>query len=90
VVPHKTASSCAIDAGRVITGGLSEIDSGFSLIMANSHADNTASRIGTAHYEIGFPVFKTLGYLQRVTIGYRGTTAMVHDMANLLTQEVHR
>jgi nitrogenase molybdenum-iron protein alpha/beta subunit len=90
VVSHKTASSCAIAAEMVVTGGLSEIGSGFSLIMANSHAKETADKLGTAHYEIGFPVFRTLGYPQRVTIGYKGATAMIHDMANLLAKEVHR
>lgn len=90
VLPHETAASCAIDAERTICGGLSEINEGFDLLMANSHAYETARRLRIPLFEMGFPVFRTLGYPQRVTTGYRGTAAMIHDMANLLAKGVHR
>jgi len=90
VLPHKTSASGSIMADRIIMGGLSEINKGPDLIIANSHAALTASRLGAAHYEMGFPVFGIMGYCQRVTIGYRGTTFMVNDIANLLAKEVHR
>ncbi len=90
VLSTESAVSGAIDADRVVCGGLSSVEGGHDLLMANSHAYETARRLGMPLYETGFPVFRTIGYPQRVTIGYRGTIAMVQDLANLLAQEVHR
>ena len=90
VLPHETTASRSLNAERIVCGGLSLVDDECDLIMANSHAFDTAGRHGMLLYEMGFPVFRTMGYPQRTTIGYRGTTTMVHDLANLLAKEVHR
>jgi len=90
VVPHKTPASALIEAETITAGGLSAVNEGFSLIAANSHAALIAKELGSALYETGFPVFNSIGYCQRVGIGYRGTTQMVIDIANLLTKEEHR
>ncbi len=90
VIPHETEAASAIAAERIVRGGLMDVDAECDLLMANSHAFDIAGRHGMLLYEMGFPVFRTIGYPQRITIGYRGTTAMIHDMANLLAKEVHR
>ena len=59
----------------------------FDMLVSNSHAENTARLLGIPLYEMGFPVYKTFGYTTQVTIGYRGTLAMVKHMADLLMKK---
>jgi nitrogenase molybdenum-iron protein alpha/beta subunit len=33
---------------------------------------------------MGFPVYKTLGYTSKITIGYRGTLTMINETGTLL------
>jgi nitrogenase molybdenum-iron protein alpha/beta subunit len=89
VVPHETSISGSICAEKTICGGLWTIEGDYDLVIANSHASATAARLGIAHYEMGFPILKSLGYPQRVTIGYSGSIAMINDIANLLAKEAH-
>jgi len=35
-------------------------------------------------YQTGFPVYKVLGHTAKVTVGYRGTLAMVNEVGNLM------
>ena len=58
------------------------------MLISNSHAESTASRLRQPLYEMGFPVYKTFGYTSKVTIGYRGTLAMISEMANLLMKSI--
>ena len=58
-------------------------------MISNSHAEDTAKRLGIPLYQTGFPVFKVLGNTSEITIGYRGTLALVNALGNLLAKEVH-
>jgi len=84
VVPAVSASADHIAAREVIVGDLHSIQGTFDLIAGNSHAEDTARRLGIPHCQMGFPVYKVLGYTAKTTIGYRGAMAMMHEMANLM------
>jgi nitrogenase molybdenum-cofactor synthesis protein NifE len=84
VIPMLTNAADKIYAGNVQIGGLHSIQGGFDVLIANSHAKATARKIKTAHYEMGFPVYKSLGYTAKVMIGYRGTLNLIHDVGSVL------
>ncbi len=84
VVPTRSASLGGIYARHVRVGDLFSIDGEFDLLIASSHAEDAAVRLGAPLYQMGFPVYKILGNNSRVTIGYRGTLMMINEMANLM------
>ncbi|HDY71388.1 MAG TPA: hypothetical protein ENH50_06930, partial [Nitrospirae bacterium] len=84
VVPSRAASIDGIYAKDVLVGDFFSIDGEFDLLISNSHAEDTAKRLGVPLYQMGFPVYKVLGNNSRVTIGYRGTLMMINEMANSL------
>lgn len=90
VIPYLSASAAHIKAKRITGGDLFSIDGDFDLLVSNSHAVDTARRLETALYQTGFPVYKVIGNSAKVTIGYRGTLGIINEMANILTEEVHR
>ena len=84
VIPGLTEAAGRIQARDVTIGDLFSIHGEFDLLIANSHGESTAKRLGVPLHEIGFPVYKSFGYTSKVTIGYRGTLATIHEVANLL------
>ncbi len=84
VVPTLSDAADHICAREVRIGGLFSIKGEYDVLIANSHASSTAKRLGIPLCEMGFPVYKTLGYTSKITIGYRGTVAMINEMGNLL------
>ena len=84
VTPHHSLSADKIFARDVIIGDLFSIDGDFDLLISNSHAEDTAKRLGVPLYQIGFPVYKILGNNHRITIGYEGTLTMINEVANLM------
>ncbi len=86
IVPILSPAVDRIEAENVQIGGLSLIRRGFDVLVASSHGERTASRYNMPHYEMGFPVFKSLGYPTKVTIGYRGTLGMINEVGNLMKQ----
>ena len=85
VIPALSESTGSIQAREVVIGDFFSISGSFDLLIAGAHGQNTAKELKTAHYEIGFPVYKSFGYTSRVTIGYRGTLTAIHDVANLMS-----
>ena len=71
---------------NVNENGLFSIEGEFDLLISNSHAEDTAKRLGVPLYQMGFPVYKVLGNNHRITIGYRGTLTLVNEIANLLSE----
>ncbi|GAB6043084.1 nitrogenase iron-molybdenum cofactor biosynthesis protein NifN [Endothiovibrio diazotrophicus] len=60
------------------------------LIIGNSHAAQSADRLGLPLLRTGFPQWDRLGGYQRVWVGYRGTRQALFDLANLmLTDHSH-
>jgi nitrogenase molybdenum-cofactor synthesis protein NifE len=84
IVPTLTPAVGRIAARDVRIGGLSLIRGEFDAVIANSHAERVAARINAPLFEMGFPVYKSLGYPSKVTIGYRGTLTLIHEMGSLL------
>ncbi len=84
VIPTLAASAGQILARRVELGDLFSIRGQFDLLISNSHAEDTARRLKAPLYQTGFPVYKVLGAASRVTIGYRGTLAMINEAGNLM------
>jgi nitrogenase molybdenum-iron protein alpha/beta subunit len=84
VIPTLSDAADRIRAREVRIGDLHSIMGEYDAIISNSHAENTAKRLGVPLYELGFPVYKTFGYTSKVTVGYRGTLTMISEMTNLL------
>jgi nitrogenase molybdenum-cofactor synthesis protein NifE len=84
VIPALSDAAGLIRARDVEIGDLFSIKGKFDLLISNSHAEDTAKRLGAPLYQAGFPVYKILGYPQKVMIGYRGTLAMINEVGNLL------
>jgi len=90
VIPSYVPSAEKVHARNVVIGDLFSIKDNFDLLISNSHAEYTAKRLGVPLYQMGFPVYKVLGYTSKITIGYRGTLTMINEVANLLAKEVHQ
>jgi nitrogenase molybdenum-iron protein NifN len=54
------------------------------LVIGNSHAAESARRLGVPLLRAGFPQYDLFGGYQRTWIGYRGIRQALFDMANLL------
>ena len=87
VVPTLTEAAGQIRAATVEIGGLASVNGRFDLLISNSHGTETAKRVQAPLLQLGFPVTKHLGATARVTVGYRGTLAMINEAGNLLMQE---
>ncbi len=86
VIPTLSDAADHIRAHEVVIGDLFSLQGRFDLIISNSHAEETAKKLGVPLYQIGFPVYKVLGYTSKVAIGYRGTLNMVNEVGNLLME----
>jgi nitrogenase molybdenum-cofactor synthesis protein NifE len=84
MVPTLSNAADRIRAREVRIGDLYSIQGEYDAIISNSHAESTAKRLGIPLFELGFPVYKTFGYTSKVTVGYRGTLALISEMANVL------
>ena len=84
VIPTLSDAADRIEARDVQIGDLQMISGEFDLLVSSSHGSGTAMRLGVPLYEMGFPVYKTIGYPSKVTIGYRGTLTLMNEMANAL------
>ncbi|MBS3908792.1 MAG: nitrogenase iron-molybdenum cofactor biosynthesis protein NifN [Actinobacteria bacterium] len=89
VIPAPAPSMGGVLAKETVVGDLFSLDGDFDVLIANSHGEDAAKRLGVPLSQTGFPVYKQLGATQRVTIGYRGTLASINDLANLLTGSRH-
>ncbi len=54
------------------------------LLIANSHAVESAQRLAIPLLRAGFPQYDLVGGFQRLWFGYRGSTQALFDMANLV------
>jgi nitrogenase molybdenum-cofactor synthesis protein NifE len=88
VLPNTASSEERIRSTEVRVGDLFAIKGDFDLLVSNSHAADTAERLGTGLYQAGFPVYKIFGNTTKVTIGYKGTLAAISGVANALVKEV--
>ena len=54
------------------------------ILIGNSHAAESAKRLGLPLLRAGFPQYDLIGGYQRTWIGYRGTRQALFDLANIM------
>ncbi len=78
----------ALPCARVSVGDLEDLElaaAGVDLLVANSNGRQAAGKLAiAAHLRTGLPVFDRLGAHHKMWVGYRGTTNLVFEVANLL------
>jgi nitrogenase molybdenum-cofactor synthesis protein NifE len=84
VVPTAATVTRRIPAEEVIVGDFASVPGDIDLLVAGSHGQRTARMLGVPLYETGFPRFEVYGASRQVTVGYRGATAVIDAIANLL------
>jgi nitrogenase molybdenum-iron protein NifN len=47
-----------------------------------------AERLGVPLFRVGFPIFDRLGVQDRSWVGYRGTRALVYELANVFQSQL--
>jgi len=91
VVPANAPSVSRIACEQVQIGDLEDLEkrasaAGADVLIGNSHAAETAQRLGLPLIRAGFPQYDLLGGYQRVWIGYRGTRQTLFELANRLLE----
>jgi len=94
VSPHKHDSLAGLPIPKVIVGDLEDMEkearaNDAQLVMANSHAAETASRLGLPLLRAGFPQYDLVGGYARTWVGYRGSRQALFDLANLMQGQHH-
>lgn len=94
VSPHKHDSLLGLPIPKVIIGDLEDMEKearakDAQLVIANSHAAETASRLGLPLLRAGFPQYDLVGGYARTWVGYRGTRQALFDLANLMLGQHH-
>ncbi len=59
------------------------------LLIGNSHAVDSAERLGIPILRAGFPLYDIIGGYQKTWIGYRGSRQTLFDLANLVINFAH-
>ncbi len=91
VAPARAHILESVLAEQVGIGDLEDLENsarsrGAQLVISNSHAVETARRLGVPLLRAGFPQYDLLGGYQRLWVGYRGTRQSLFDLANLLVE----
>ncbi len=94
VAPARAHILSEVAAEKVAIGDLEDLEIAArskhaQLVISNSHAVETAHRLGVPLLRAGFPQFDLLGGYQRLWVGYRGTRQTLFDLANLLVEHGH-
>jgi nitrogenase molybdenum-iron protein NifN len=94
VAPAKAPILERVPAAQVKLGDLDDLEQtaraqGVDLVISNSHAGETAKRLGVPLLRAGFPQYDLIGGYQKLWVGYRGTRQALFDLANLLVEHGH-
>ncbi len=94
VAPAKALILEKVPAAQVKLGDLEDLElaareHGVDLVICNSHAGETAKRLGVPLLRAGFPQYDLIGGYQKLWVGYRGTRQALFDLANLLVEHGH-
>ena len=92
VSPSRHDSLTALALDEVIVGDLEDLEvqarqRDVQLVIANSHAAETARRLGVPLLRAGFPQYDLVGGYARTWVGYRGSRQAMFDIANLMLAE---
>jgi nitrogenase molybdenum-iron protein NifN len=74
---------------QVVVGDLGDLEdaaaaAGAQLLITCSHGEQAAGRLGVPLLRAGFPIVDRLGVSHRCSVGYRGTRALLFEVANAL------
>ncbi len=89
VIPADGPGAGKIQAAMTTISDLFSIEGKFDLLVSNSHAEETAKRLGVPLFQTGFPVYKLFGNTARISIGYRGVLGIINEVANIFLKEEH-
>jgi nitrogenase molybdenum-iron protein NifN len=98
VVPARSDCLTRIPCQDVKIGDLEDLEKTArerkaEILIGNSHAVDSALRLGVPILRAGFPQYDLLGGYQRSWIGYRSSRQVLFDLANILlehnTHEIH-
>ena len=89
VAPANAPALKNVDADIVKLGDLEEMEKmakakNAEIIISNSHAVESAERLGIPLLRAGFPQYDLLGGYQKVWVGYQGTRQTLFELANIL------
>jgi nitrogenase molybdenum-iron protein NifN len=82
-----------LPVGRVLVSDLGEFEdlaeaAGAELLVTHSHGRMASERLGVPLFRVGFPIFDRLGVQDRSWVGYRGTRALVYELANMFQSDL--
>ena len=82
-----------LPVARVLVSDLGEFEelaqaAGAELLVTHSHGRMAAERLGVPLFRVGFPIFDRLGVQDRSWVGYRGTRALVYELANVFQSQL--
>lgn len=91
VAPARAPVLADVPAAQVQLGDLEDLERAArersaELLLGNSHAVDSASRLGIPILRAGFPQYDLVGGYQRTWVGYRGTRQTLFDLANLVLE----
>ena len=89
VAPANAPALKKLNCETVKLGDLEEleklaIENHAELLISNSHAVESAERLGIPLLRAGFPQYDLMGGYQKVWVGYQGTRQILFDLANIL------
>ena len=95
VAPARANILQSVSIAQVGIGDLEDLEiaarkNGAQLIISNSHAAESARRLGVPLLRAGFPQHDLLGGYQRLWVGYRGTRQALFDLANMMVEHGHQ
>lgn len=94
VTPSKAPSLAMLPIEEVKIGDLEDLENlareaKAQLLIGNSHAVDTAERLGVPIIRAGFPQYDIIGGYTRAWIGYRATRQLLFDIGNLVINFAH-
>lgn len=95
VAPSRSPVLDEVATAEIHLGDLQDLEQaigqhGADLVLSNSHAADTARRLGLPLVRAGFPQYDLLGGYQKLWVGYRGTRQTLFDLANTLVEHGHQ
>jgi nitrogenase molybdenum-iron protein NifN len=95
VAPAAGPALASVPAKEVNLGDLEDLEKAAragraELLVGNSHAVDSAQRLGIPILRAGFPQYDHVGGYQRTFIGYRGARQLLFDLANQMAGERHQ
>lgn len=94
VAPSRGPALEKLPLAEVKIGDLEDLErmareGGAEMLLGNSHLGQAAERLSLPLHRIGFPLYDVVGGYQRTAVGYRGTRALLFDLANLMLEHGH-